>query len=172
MMFILAQVCGALILLFEILTLLNNNKKRILTYNTLVNSFSLLQYLCLHAYMGAFAISLTFIRNYIFKKYNDKKRKTPIYWLIILLVLLITFNLSTYDGLISLIPVFTVGIYTIALWQDNVDKFKLFCMLTCFLSAIYNFHYGAYVSVVTQFILILVCAGTYTSNHKKRKRDK
>ena len=93
------------------------------------------------------------------------------------MVLLISFNIKTYDGIVSLIPIFTVGLYTIALWQDNVDKFKILCMFTCFLSAIYNFYYGAYVSVLTQFILILVCAGSYSINKvnekkKKRKRKK
>lgn len=172
MLFILAQICGALILLFEILTLANNDKKKILNYNTLVNLFSLLQYIFLQAFTGALAISITFIRNYIFNKYNNKNKKAPLYWLIILLVLLITFNITTYDGLISLIPVLTVGIYTTALWQDNVDRFKLLCMFTCFLSALYNFHYGAYVSVLTQFILILVCAGTYASNKKNKTKKK
>lgn len=178
MLFILAQICGALILLFEILTLLNNSKKRILAYNTLVNFLSLLQYLFLEALTGAFAISLTFVRNYIFNKYNKKQKKTPLYWLIIIMGLLIFFNIKTYDGIVSLIPIFTVGLYTFALWQDNVDKFKLLCMFTCFLSAIYNFHYGAYVSVLTQFILIIVCAGSYTMNKineekkKRRKRKK
>ena len=99
-------------------------------------------------------------------------KRTPLYWLIILITLLIIFNIKTYDGIISLIPIFTVSLYTIALWQDNVDKFKLLCMFTCFLSAIYNFHYETYVSVFTQFILIFVCAGSYSVNkaNKKTKR--
>lgn len=172
MNFILAQVCGVLILLFEILTLLNNNKKRILAYNTLVNFLSLLQYLFLEAFTGVFAILLTFIRNYVFNKYNKKNKRTPLYWLIILMTLLITFNIKTYDGIISLIPIFTVGIYTLALWQDSVDKFKILCMFTCFLSAIYNFHYEAYVSVFTQFILIIVCASSYSINKANTKKKR
>ena len=92
------------------------------------------------------------------------------------MTLLIIFNIQTYDGIVSLIPIFTVGLYTIALWQDSVNKFKLLCMFTCFLSAIYNFHYEAYVSVITQFILIFVCAGSYSVNKaneaKKKKRRK
>ena len=167
MIFILAQICGTLILIFEILTLLSNKKKNILKYNTLVNLFSLLQYIFLKAFSGVFAILITFIRNYIFTKYNKLKRKAPMYWLIILLFLLIISNLTAYDGLISLIPIFTVGLYTIALWQDSVDKFKLLNMFICFISAVYNFYYGAYISVATQFILIIVCASSYSKNKKR-----
>lgn len=173
-LFILAQIFSVLVFIFEILTLVSNNKKKVLVYNTFVNIFSSLQYFCLKAFTGAFAICVTFLRNYIFSKYRNKNKKIPIYWLIILVALLIVTNYATYDGIVSVIPIITVGLYTIALWQNSINCFKLMNMLICFLSAIYSFHYGAYVNVASQIIFILVSAGSYTYNiteeAKKKKR--
>lgn len=174
-LFYLAQIFGLLIFIFEILTITSNKKKKALLYNTIVNVFSVLQYVCLQAYTGVLGILVTFIRNYILNKYQTKKKKAPIYWLIIMIILLIIANYTAYDGIISCIPILTIGLYTIALWQDNMNSFRLLNMFICFLSAIYNFHYGAYVGFISQIIFILVCAGSYTYNindDKKKKKKK
>lgn len=174
-LFYVAQILGGIVFVFEILTILSNNKKKALLYNTSVNFFSLLQYICLKAYTGVLGISVTFIRNYIFNRYQNKKKKVPLYWLIILIILLLIANYTAFDGIISCIPILTIGLFTIALWQNNMNVFKVLNMFTYFLSAIYNFHYGAYVSFVSQIVFILICAGSYTydiSHPKKKRRRK
>ena len=166
-LFVIAQICGALILLFDILCIISNNKKKILIYNTFTNIFTSLQYFFLKAFSGAFSIIITFLRNFIFSKYRNKNQKIPFYWLLIILILLIIFNVATYDGIISLIPLITILLYTIALWQNSIKNFRLLNMFIYSLSAIYNFYYQAYVGFIAQLIFILICAGSYSYNIKK-----
>lgn len=165
--FIMAQVAGLIVFIFEILTLISNNKKRILGYNTLSNAFSALQYLFLNAYTGALARLFTFVRNFIFNYYRNKNKKIPIYWLILIIIALIITNIATYDGIISIIPVLTISLYTVALYQNNTNRFRLINMFVFSLLAIYNYHYKAYVGFVSQIIFIIVCAISYTYNKDK-----
>ena len=62
-----------------------------------------------YAFLGAFCGSLMNLtcmaRNFIFNKYN---KKVPIYWLIIIVILMIIFSLMTYIGIISLLPMFAI----------------------------------------------------------------
>lgn len=175
-LFVIAQIFSLFVFIFEILTLISNDKKKVLIYNTLVNVFSSLQYFCLKAFTGAYAVLVTFLRNFIFSKYRNKNKKIPVYWLIIIVAILIMTNYSTYDGLVSIIPVITVGLYTLALWQNSINRFKVMNMFICFLSAVYSFHYGAYVNVISQIIFIIVSASSYTYNitskNIKRKKKK
>jgi len=168
-LFYLAQLCGVLIFIFEICIILSDTKKKVLKYNTIVNAFSLFQYLFLKAYSGFFAIGITFYRNYILNVYHNKKKKTPFIYLVIVLTLLGISSFFTYKNILSLIPMVTTTIYTLAIWQDNIKNFHLSNMLICFLTAIYNFSCQAYISVFTQIVFIIVSALTFNKTKKRIK---
>ena len=170
--FILTQIFGFIVFIFESLTLASKDKKKILKYNTFSNGFYLLEYLSAHAYTGAISILVTFLRNYLFEKYNRKGKRAPVYILLILLVLLIIINYTTYDGLISIIPAITVGLFTFSLWQNSIKNFKLLNMFIAFLSAVYNLYYKAYTGFASQIIFIIICMFTYDNKSKKKKTKK
>lgn len=95
-----------------------------------------IQYAFLNAMTGCCMNLICMVRNFIFNKYNN--RKVPIYWLIIVLFVMVGVSLTTYDGVISLLPMLAVVIYSVAVWYGNLKIIRLTEICSCFLYIIYN----------------------------------
>lgn len=169
-LFLFAQVFGIIIFIFEILCIISTKKKNVLIYNTFTNIFSFLQYLFLEAYSGVYAILVTFVRNFIFSKYDKNKKKIPFYWIIIIFILLVITNIKSYNGILSIIPLIVVLLYTFSIWKYNVGYYKIIKMFVHTLLAVYNFYCAAYAGFITQIIFILICAHSYTIYKKKNTK--
>ena len=116
--FIIGQVFGGIALLILIISFQKNEKKFLLKFQTVSSLLYAIQYIFLNAFTGCFMNLTCMIRNFIFNKYNDKK--IPIYVLLIIIFLMIALSLISYNGIISLLPMFAVVFYSIALWRGNL----------------------------------------------------
>lgn len=162
---ILAQIFRLISSFFCILADKNNNKKKIFTYNGIYNFFSGIQYLLLNAITGALCSFLAILRNIILYKYN---KKLPIYVIILYFIVIIGFNLMAYDGLITILPIFLILFYSIALYIGKVMTIKYAVILTCLIEIIYDFYYQAYVGIVFCIIdIILVAISIYKLKIKR-----
>ena len=83
------------------------------------------QMIILGAYTGALGLAVNILRNLLLLKVNDWKwvgsRKT----LSAILTLLAVITALTWNGMISLLPFFSVGISTIGYWTNNAQKIRL-----------------------------------------------
>ena len=120
--FIVAQIFGALALAILIISLQKNSKTKLLLYQSISSLLYALQYLFLNAYTGCFMNLICMIRNMIFNQYP--KKRPPIYWLIITIVLMIFFSSLSYTGVISFLPMIAVILYSIALWHGNLTVIR------------------------------------------------
>ena len=109
--FIVAQIFGALALTILIISLQKNSKTKLLLYQSISSLLYALQYLFLNAYTGCFMNLICMIRNMIFNQYP--KKRPPVYWLIITIVLMIFFSSLSYTGVISFLPMIAVILYSI-----------------------------------------------------------
>ena len=166
--FIIAQVIGILALFILMLSFQKNEKKLLLKYQIISSFLYALQYTFLGAYTGSLMNLTCMARNFIFNKYNNK---VPIYWLIIIVLLMITFSLITYVGIISLLPMFAVVLYSIAVWHGNLKLIRYTEVFSCSLFIVYNIKVLAITGLIATIIeLIAALIAIYRFDIKKPKQ--
>ena len=143
-------------------------KKLLLKYQTMSSFLYAIQYAFLGAFCGSLMNLTCMARNFIFNKYNNK---VPIYWLIIIVLLMITFSLITYVGIISLLPMFAVVLYSIAVWHGNLKLIRYTEVFSCCLFIVYNIKVLAITGLIATIIeLIAALIAIYRFDIKKPKQ--
>ena len=145
-MFWIGQIMGIIALVILIVSFQINNKKRLLTLQIFSSLFFALQYLFLGAISGCLMNMMTSIRNIVFRKFKNS------ICLIIIIVIMITMSIFSYNGLISLLPGIVVIIYSIALWQDNLTITRITEVISCLLFIIYNIKFYAISGIISTII--------------------
>ncbi len=150
--FIIAQIIGIIALIILMISFQKNTKRKLLTYQIVSSFLYAIQYFFLKAYTGFFMNFTCMIRNYIFNRY---KNKVPIYCLIIIILIMISFSILTYSGLISLLPMIAVVLYSFALWYGNLKIIRITEVISCSLFIIYNIKVLAITGLIATFIEML-----------------
>lgn len=134
--FVIAQIIGGVALIILMLSFQKNNKETLLRFQILSSMLYAIQYLFLDASTGCLMNFACMIRNVIFNKYKD--RKVPTYWLGIVLALMILLSVISYNGVISLLPMIAVVLYSCALWNGNLKIVRIIEIISCSLFIYYN----------------------------------
>ena len=169
--FIVAQIFGALALAILIISLQKNSKTKLLLYQSISSLLYALQYLFLNAYTGCFMNLICMIRNMIFNRYP--KKRPPVYWLIITIVLMIFFSSLSYTGVISFLPMIAVILYSIALWHGNLTVIRTTEIISCSLYILYNIKVLAITGLIATIIeLVGAILAVYKFDIKKKKENR
>lgn len=168
--FIIAQIFGVLYFLFFVADTITDKKEKVLLYNILSNIASAVQYALLGAFSAALSLFITLPRNLIFNKYKNKK--IPVIFLLLFIVLSAAVSFMTYDGLISLIPIINIVIFTYSIWQNDVKIIKIAIIITSALEIIYGLYYKAYITCVASVIYIILSTYSYIRLCRIEKRKK
>lgn len=169
--FIVAQIFGALALAILIISLQKNSKTKLLLYQSISSLLYALQYLFLNAYTGCFMNLICMIRNMIFNQYP--KKRPPVYWLIITIVLMIFFSSLSYTGVISFLPMIAVILYSIALWHGNLTVIRTTEIISCSLYILYNIKVLAITGLIATIIeFVGAILAVYKFDIKKKKEDR
>ena len=169
--FIVAQIFGALALTILIISLQKNSKTKLLLYQSISSLLYALQYLFLNAYTGCFMNLICMIRNMIFNQYP--KKRPPVYWLIITIVLMIFFSSLSYTGVISFLPMIAVILYSIALWHGNLTVIRTTEIISCSLYILYNIKVLAITGLIATIIeLVGAIITVYKFDIKKKKENR
>ena len=169
--FIVAQIFGALALAILIISLQKNSKTKLLLYQSISSLLYALQYLFLNAYTGCFMNLICMIRNMIFNQYP--KKRPPVYWLIITIVLMIFFSSLSYTGVISFLPMIAVILYSIALWHGNLSVIRTTEIISCSLYILYNIKVLAITGLIATIIeLVGAILAVYKFDIKKKKENR
>ena len=120
------------------------DKKQILFYQIFQFILFIISYLILGGYTGVIVCSLGIIRNLLC---YYKKLKIPYIILLSSLCVILTIKFNTF-GLIGLLPLIGVVLYTCFMNTDNVVKFKLLIINAMILSGIYDIVVMSYTSAV------------------------
>lgn len=163
-MFYLAQLFGIVALVILILSFQKNNKKTLLKYQIFSSLFFAMQYLCLNAITGCLMNLMTMIRNVVYKKL----KKTPLLFLILIIISMIILTVFSYNGLISLLPTIAVILYSIALWQKNLKITRITEIVSCSLFIIYNINVLAISGLISTIIeLVFAVIAVYRFDIKR-----
>ena len=169
--FIVAQIFGAFALTILIISLQKNSKTKLLLYQSISSLLYALQYLFLNAYTGCFMNLICMIRNMIFNQYP--KKRPPVYWLIITIVLMIFFSSLSYTGVISFLPMIAVILYSIALWHGNLTVIRTTEIISCSLYILYNIKVLAITGLIATIIeFVGAILAVYKFDIKKKKENR
>ena len=147
--FIIAQIIGISALIVLMISFQRNVKEKLLKYQMISSFLYAIQYIFLGAYTGALMNFTCMIRNYIYNKYQNK---VPLYWLIIVVLIMIFLSMLTYSSLISLLPMIAVVLYSCALWYGNLKLVRITEVISCILFIIYNIKVLAITGLIATFI--------------------
>ncbi len=174
-MVLLGQIFGFIGLLFVLISIQNNKKNLILFFQIFANIFYGLQYFTLGLLSAGCMSCVSLLRCFVFYYFEKvENKRTPLYWLIILSVIPLILSCITFDGIISLIPIICTILYTYAIWQPNLKKFRFIVTSSGIGWIFYNGIGGAYVGVISaifEFIngLIAIIRFDIRGNIKSKK---
>ncbi len=150
MLFILAQICGFIILILTVISVQFKTKEKIVMCFVFANIIAAVQYFLLSAFTGAVISVINAIRCIVFYYYKKKEMKPSLIILIIFEMIAIISGIFTWQNIWSLIPIIVTVIYTYGLWQDNVTVIRITTGIAGFGWAIYNIIVMAYVGAVQE----------------------
>lgn len=145
---IVAQVLGTLGIVSMVLSVQFNSKKQVLGFQIAANSLFAFQYLCLNAISAVVMSFVAALRCIVFFVFENKGKKVPIWVLGIFLVLITVLFVFLKRGVIGVFPLVCTFIYTIGIWQKNLNVFRVITLITASLWIGYNVYYHAYPSLV------------------------
>lgn len=146
---LLAQIFAFLSSSCLLISFWQKKRIKILFFQILDSAFDIIQYTLLGAYTGSLISLLGATRAYTFSKTNNK------YFLFLFLLLYIIASLITFDGVISFIPLIAALVYTIVTWNKKEKNIRLFSILVFILWFIYDILVKAYVSSITDIVLVV-----------------
>ncbi len=163
MYFVLAQIFAFLSSLCLLVSFWQRKRKKILFFQTLDSTFDIIQYSLLGAYTGSLISLLGATRAYTFSKTNNK------FFLFLFLLLYVIASIITFNGLISFLPLIAALVYTIVTWNKKEKNIRIFSILVFFLWLIYDILVKAYISSITDIILIVSNSLAFYKLDKKGK---
>jgi len=144
MLFILAQICGALGISIAITSMLYKTKEKIIMSQIIANILVTIQYFLLNALSGGVLNAANTIRCVIFYYYKKKDKKPSLTFLIIFIVVAIILGAISWQNIWSIMPIIGAIVFTYGLWQDNLKVMRICSVVTTSTLAIYSFIVMAY----------------------------
>ena len=128
------------------------DKKQILLFQIIQFILFIISYLLLGAFTGVILNFLGIIRNTLS---YFKKLSKPFIFILSILSIIFTIKYNTF-GLIGLLPLIGVILYTCFMNTENIIKFKLLIINALVLSTIYDIVVMSYSSAVFNIITIIL----------------
>lgn len=155
-MYILSQVCAIIAMIVLGSTYVIKNKKQILFLCIFSSCMYALQYFFLEAYTGMIINILGIVRAVCFYVYSRNGEENTLLNLILLELMFVVGTICTWDGIISLLPLCGLIIFTYATWHKDVKVYKWLVLPVSAFWIIYNALVGSIVGFISECILLLV----------------
>lgn len=152
---LLAQLIGFAGLLNNIISLQQSKKINVLIFQIMANLCYFIQYLLLGGISASLVSFLAIFRSCVYYYYDVRSLKKPNFTLIIFITLTIILGVMCYNNPLSLIPIITSIMYTYAIWQNDLKKFRVIAIIVPILWIVYNHHVNAYIAVISCLIEFL-----------------
>ena len=169
-MFIIAQLIGLIIVILSLIGFQQKNGEKFLFYQIIISILYVLQYLLLGAITGAVICTIAIIRCVVFWKYKKENKKTPIYYLIIFILLSILSSIITSTSIFDYILTIGTIIFTYALWQDNMKIMRAGSIICVLSYIVYNLIFKAYTAIILDAIdFFNLSIAIYKNDIRKQK---
>ena len=168
-MFVAAQIFGIFIIITNVISMQMQNKKNIILFFILANSFSAINFFLLKSFSGSIICLFAILQALINRHYENVK-EIPKWLVVIYICISIVLGLLTLKKYIDIIPIICSIIYTVTIIQKQEVKIRNFALLNNILWLIYDIIYKAYTASISDiFMIISALAGMYRFDLKKQK---
>ncbi len=148
-MFYVAQGLGVIALVIAILSFQQNEQKKIVTMQMVSSVFFCIHFCMLGATLGGILNGIGIFRAAIFRN-RDKKWASNLSWLFLFCGLFALAGIFFWDGPISLLPILSMVLSTVAFWVKNARTVRILSAPASPLWFIYNFAYDSYPGMLTE----------------------
>ncbi len=149
------QIFGALALVFWVFSIQTKAKSKILTLQMFANIFYAVQYFLLGAFSASMMNITSTVRSFIYERYETKKKKTPLIFLIIFCIVIIIIGIITYTSPLSILPILITLAYCITTWLNGTFATYITFVICAIIWIYYNISIGAYISVIGNIFEII-----------------
>lgn len=173
-MFWLGQLFGLIAIIFIVISIQQNNKKKILILQILSNCCYALQYVFLGAYTATVSCLIGICRGILFEKFcTNNKKKNPIWVLLLVIAMSLVNGIVTYKDPYSILAIISPVVYGYGLWQNNLKLFRIIALLNPILWIFYNIHVQAYTGIISSvFEITSAVIAIYRYDIKKQNPSK
>lgn len=150
-----AQLFGILGSISMMLSNWQKSKNKMMLFLTFDSILYFIQYMLLRAYTGAFTNVISFFRVLIFSNKDKMVTKHKNIALYIILLLYITSGILTYNSIIDCLPILATLVYTIFLWQDNIQRIRIGSSIMFSMWMVYDIVVKAYFGAFFECFLLI-----------------
>lgn len=173
--YIISQVFAVAYYILILLTFYVKSRKKILILNLSALFMEAVSFFLLSAWVGLAMMGVALLRNIIFLIQNrkDSSEKIKVVDILILAVLLgvsITSTVLTYEGFLSLFAFFATMTYTVAVWQKNINVYKILGVVSSIFWIIYNIFIFSLFGIIMEVILFIAEVVSVIKVYVQRKR--
>ena len=168
--YIVSQIFTIISYIFLASTYHAQKRKNIIILNCLVQISFAIAYTLLEAWAGLAMCIVGLLRNIamiISENRNTKKEKINVTILVPIVMVSIALSIFTYQGMWSLLPVIATILYTYAICQPDIKKYKLLGIPTEMLWVCYNIYIKSIFGILLEVIALINCILGYISQEKK-----
>lgn len=151
-MYLLAQGLGVIALIIAILSFQQNAQKKIVTYQMISSVFFCVHFCMLDATLGGILNGIGVFRAAIFRNRDTKWASNKI-WFFLFCALFIFAGAFSWAGPISLLPILSMILTTIAFWIKNPRIVRFVSLPASPLWFIYNLVYRSYPGMITELFV-------------------
>lgn len=144
-----AQALGVIALIIAISSFQQNSQKRIVTFQMVSSVFFCIHFFMLDARLGGILNGIGIFRAFVFRN-RDKAWASNKLWFLLFCVLFIGAGLFFWEGYISLLPILSMILTTIAFWIKNPRTVRFVSAPASPLWFIYNFVFKSYPGMLTE----------------------
>ena len=159
MLFVLAQICGVIVLILTVISVQFKTKEKIVMCFVFANLVMAIQFFLLNAMTGAIISIINTIRCIIFYYYKKKDKKPSLMILLFFEIIAVVSGMISWQNMWSVIPIVVTVIYTYGLWQDNVKVIRVTTAIVGLGWAIYDIIVMAFVGAIqeiSQFVSAMI----------------
>jgi hypothetical protein len=152
---ILIQVLGLLALTSWVSSVQLKKKGDILLLQILASVFYCLHYGLLNATSASVVSIVSILRLISIYLIEKKGRKVNVFVLVLFIVLLLGVGVATYNGLLSLLPIFITILYTYGTWQPNTKILRIIFFICGWIWIYFNYNVGSYILIIGNALEII-----------------
>lgn len=167
-MFIISQMIRFIASILGIAADANLNKKRMYILNGISNTLTAISYFMINAITGGIGAAISVLRN-IYVYFSNKKPSTIV--AIVYSIIVIAISIPEINGIVSIIPIVIVLLYSWALFSDNMKLIKLSIIIVDILGIIYDFYVGAPVGVAANALSLILTVISEIRYFRKNKEQ-
>ena len=172
--YLVSQLLTVIIYILLCLTYIERNRKQILVTNIMSHVLQGTAFILLKGHTGFFMNIFFLIRDGFFmydSKNNNSEKITrrDIHILIIMLMIVLSFSIISYDGILSVFSILATVVSTIAIWQKNTRIYRFLGIICSMFWLIYHISLNSVVAIILESILLMTTIIGYLVELKRTK---